>query len=70
MERRDRQNKRAIAEMNVLQGLPTDFLKRAPFTDNGKRSAIGNGVPLPMGTAIARAVRECLSHHEKEHDHA
>lgn len=38
------------------QGLPEDFLSEAPFTATGKSKAIGNGVPLPMGRAIARAV--------------
>lgn len=39
-----------------LQGLPADFLEDAPFTATGKSKAVGNGVPLPMGRAIARAV--------------
>lgn len=43
-----------------LQGLPEDFLEKAPFTVAGKFRAIGNGVPLPMGRAIARAVRRAL----------
>ena len=40
------------------QGLPADFLKDSPFTAQGKCKAVGNGVPLPMGRAIARAVKE------------
>jgi len=48
---------RTVAEMLRLQGLPEDFLDDAPFTMQGKRKAIGNGVPLPMGRALARAVR-------------
>ncbi len=47
--------------MCELQGLPRDFLAEAPFTVTGKRQAIGNGVPLPMGRAIARAVAEAFS---------
>lgn len=39
-----------------LQGLPPDFLEGSPFTVNGKYRAVGEGVPLPMGRAIARAV--------------
>lgn len=50
--------RRTLAEMCRLQGLPEDFLGDAPFTMDGKRKAIANGVPLPMGRAIARAVRE------------
>lgn len=44
-----------------LQGLPQDFLADSPFTVEGKRKALGNGVPLPMGRAIARAIREALN---------
>ena len=49
-----------IAEMCELQGLPPDFLSEAPFSETGKRKIIGNGVPLPMGRAIAQAVRAAL----------
>lgn len=48
------------ARMLELQGLPADFLADAPFTVAGKRKAVANGVPLPMGRAIARAVRQAL----------
>jgi DNA (cytosine-5)-methyltransferase 1 len=48
-------------EMCALQGLPRDFLSESPFTVSGKRQAIGNGVPLPMGRAIAKAVRRAMS---------
>ena len=47
-------------EMLRLQGLPPDFLADAPFTVDGKRKLVANGVPLPMGRAIARAVRQAL----------
>lgn len=40
------------------QGLPVDFLCDAPFTSHGKWEVLGNGVPLPMGRAVARAVKE------------
>lgn len=49
-----------ITEMLRYQGLPVDYLDDAPFTDTAKRKVIGNGVPLPMGRAIARAVRRAL----------
>lgn len=39
-----------------LQGLPPDF-DLPVFTIAGKRSAVGNGVPLPMARALARAVK-------------
>lgn len=48
----------SFARMVELQGLPADFLSDAPFTVSGKCKAVGNGVPLPMGRAIARAVKE------------
>ncbi len=48
------------ARMLELQGLPPDFLADAPFTVEGKRKAVANGVPIPMGRAIARAVKEAL----------
>lgn len=43
-----------------LQGLPPDFLADAPFTVAGKIKAVGNGVPLPMGRAVAKAVARAL----------
>jgi DNA (cytosine-5)-methyltransferase 1 len=43
-----------------LQGLPEDFLSDAPFTADGKLKAVANGVPIPMGRAIARAVKAAL----------
>ena len=43
------------------QGLPVDFLDSAPFTVAGKVKAIGNGVPLPMGRAVAKAVKRALA---------
>lgn len=44
-----------------LQGLPPDFLTKAPFTVAGKIKAIGNGVPLDMGRAVAQAVKRALA---------
>lgn len=49
-----------IEDMLELQGFPRDMLDRSPFTDSGKRLMIGNGVPLPMGRAIARAVKQAI----------
>jgi len=51
----------SLAEVCKLQGLPEDFLSNAPFTKQGKRQVLGNGVPLPMGRAIAKAVKRALS---------
>lgn len=46
--------------MCELQGLPADFLAESPLTVSGKRQAVGNGVPLPLGRAVARAVKASL----------
>lgn len=48
-----------------LQGLPEDFLTDAPFTNAGRYRVVGNGVPLPMGRAIAKAVREATEGHQR-----
>ena len=50
-----------IEEMARRQGLPAHFFgENSPFTDLAKRKMIGNGVPLAMGRAVARAVRSAL----------
>lgn len=46
-----------VPEALELQGLPADYLDHCPFTAAGKLQAIANGVPIPMGRALARAVR-------------
>lgn len=48
---------RSLARMCELQGLPTNFLEDSPLTKSGKEIVVGNGVPIPMGRAIARAVK-------------
>lgn len=50
-------NARSIADALRLQGLPADFLDHAPLTAAGKQKTIGNGVPLPLGRAVARVIR-------------
>lgn len=45
----------------AAQGLPPDFLDDAPFTSKGKWQVVGNGVPLPMGRALAKAVKLALA---------
>lgn len=51
-----------IARMLELQGLPADFFGHSPFTLSGKKLAIGNGVPLPMGRAMAKAVKAAMNY--------
>ena len=46
----------SLAEMLELQGLPPDWLEHQPWTMAAKRKMIGNGVAIPMGRALARAV--------------
>lgn len=43
-----------------LQGLPRDFTEHMPFRKDAKLKAVANGVPLPMGRAIARAVKRAI----------
>jgi DNA (cytosine-5)-methyltransferase 1 len=52
---------RSIERMCELQGLPTDFLQDAPFTKEAKAIVIGNGVPLAMGRAVAKAVKRAIA---------
>ena len=44
-----------------LQGLPPDFFAKSPLTQQGKLKVIAQGVPLPMGRAIARGVKAALA---------
>jgi len=45
-----------------LQGLPADFFgHNSPLSTQGKRKVLAQGVPLPMGRAIARAVKTALA---------
>lgn len=55
------QPRRTVARCAELQGLPPNFLEDAPFTAAGKYLVIGNGVPLPMGRAVARAVKAAIA---------
>lgn len=52
--------KRDLDDALRLQGLPHDFLAEAPFTVQAKYHVVGNGVPLPMGRAVARAVKAAM----------
>ena len=52
--------RRSVGYCCELQGLPPDFLDHAPFTSAGKYTVIGNGVAMPTGRAIARAVKKVV----------
>jgi DNA (cytosine-5)-methyltransferase 1 len=49
---------KGVARAAELQGLPADFTEGLPFTAEGLHMLLGNGVPLHMGRAVAKAVRE------------
>ncbi len=52
--------KEAFQQVCRLQGLPDDF-ELPNFTISGAIKAVGNGVPLPLGRAIASSVRQVMS---------
>jgi DNA (cytosine-5)-methyltransferase 1 len=55
---------RSLGDMLALQGFPRDMLADAPLTANGAKRMVGNGVPLPMGRTIARAVLHATQREE------
>ncbi len=52
--------KRSLADCLELQGLPRDWMDDTPFKAQSARQMVANGVPIPMGRAIARAVKSAL----------
>lgn len=52
----------SMADTCRLQGLPEDFADAMPFTTHGKRKVLGNGVPIPMGRAVAKAVKQAMGY--------
>lgn len=50
-----------LADALRLQGLPEDHLDHCPMTAEGKLKAVANGVPIMMGRAVAKAIREALT---------
>ena len=55
-----RRTARTVGEMLELQGFPRNLLEECPLTESGKRLVVGNGVPMDMGRAIARAVKRAF----------
>jgi DNA (cytosine-5)-methyltransferase 1 len=49
-----------------LQGLPRNFTDDLPFRKDAKLKAVANGVPIPMGRAIARAVKRAMGYPTSE----
>lgn len=64
--RNSKQYVHSLEDACELQGLPRDFTYSMPFTKQAKLQAVANGVPLPMGRAIARAVRRAMGYGEWE----
>lgn len=52
-----KKNRRPWERFCQLQGLPSDF-KLPYFTLKASYRAVGNGVPIPMGRAFARAIQD------------
>lgn len=50
-----------VRQSCIDQGLSANFLDESPFTVEGKQKVIGNGVPLPMGRAIAVSIVTALN---------
>jgi len=50
----------SIEQMARLQGIDPRRFDNSPFGITELRRAIANGVPLPMGRAVARAVKQAL----------
>jgi len=51
-----------VAVMLHAQGLPENFFEDCPLTIEGQRHGLGNGVPIPMGRAVARAVKKAIGY--------
>lgn len=54
----------SIATMARAQGLDPARFDNSPFTTTELRRAIANGVPLPLGRAVARAVKAAIQMRE------
>ena len=52
-------NRKILKRMMELQGLPDDFTLEG-MTLEGATKVVGNGVPLPLGRAIAKAIRDLI----------
>ncbi len=52
---------RSIEDMLELQGLPKDWLDHQPWTMAAKKKMVGNGVPIPIARALAKAVKSATA---------
>lgn len=53
-------NRASVEYMATAQGIDPARFDHSPFTITELRRAIANGVPLPMGRAVAKAVRAAM----------
>jgi site-specific DNA-cytosine methylase len=61
IERTSPKGRASIESMAIAQGVDPSRFANSPFSVTELRRAIGNGVPLPMGRAVARAVRAAIT---------
>lgn len=54
-------SRKSVLNSLRLQGLAENFFEHSPFTVEGQQRVIGNGVPLPLGRAVAKAVFAALN---------
>lgn len=52
--------KYSLSQSCELQGLKSGYFDDQPFTKRAALKMVANGVPLPMGRAVARAVKRAL----------
>lgn len=59
-----RMGRYTVEQACALQGIPAErselLIKHLPFRNDAKLKAVANGVPLPMGRAIAKAVKRAM----------
>jgi DNA (cytosine-5)-methyltransferase 1 len=56
-----RMERYSVEEAARLQGIDVETFSRCPFKRDALQKMLANGVPLPMGRAIARAVKQALA---------
>lgn len=61
-----KRHRASIAYMAETQGIDPKRFEHTPFTTTELRRAIANGVPLPLGRAVAKAAREAMTAYEPE----